>query len=201
MTATWTTVGLNLVATAMQTAGIDASVKYVSISTGCGTLGSSLSASNTYTGLSLTGTLPANLSSGQSLTITDGANSQVVTTSGSVLAGASTIPVNAFICLFNFVAGSAGVAPTPQATDVALYNEGIRVALLAAGAGAAAGETLAQGYMDGTQASGVYLAVGYFGGSTATSSAGTGTLMIADVQYWNHTINADSIMYQADAII
>ena len=51
------------------------------------------------------------------------------------------------------------------------------------------------------QPTAVYMLVGYFGGASATGTVGTGTLMIADTQYWNHTINSDSNMYQADATI
>ena len=201
MTAIWTTVGIDLVATALQSAGVDAAVKYVALSTGCGTLGAPLTVGAVYTSLPLTGTLPANLASGQSLVITDGTNSQTVVTNGAVSAGASSIPVIGFAASASCAASVTGVAPIPQSTDIALYNEGVRVAILASGAGAAAGESLISGYCDGTQPSGVYMLVGYFGGASATSSVGTGTLLVADNQYWNHTVNTDSNMYQADATI
>ena len=199
--AIWTTAGLNLVATAVQTTGADAAIKYVALSTGCGTLGTPLSLGTSYTSLSLTGTLPANLSAGQTLVITDGTNSQQVVTSSSASAGASAIAVTGFTATANFAASVTGIAPVPQPTDIALYNETVRARILANGAGALAGETLASGYCDGTQPTNIYVAVGYFGGSSATGSVGTGTLMIADNQYWNHTINTDTNMYQADAII
>lgn len=197
----WTTVGIDLVATALQSAGADAAIKYVALSTGCGTLGAPLIVGTVYTSLPLTGTLPANLASGQSLIITDGNNSQTVVTNGAVSAGVTSIPVIAFAASASFAASVAGVAPIPQASDIALYNESVRVAILANGAGAAAGETLASGYCDGTQPTNIYTMVGYFGGANATSSVGTGTLLIADNKYWNHTVNTDSNMYQADATV
>lgn len=199
--AVWTTVGRNLVANAVQSSSANAAITYIGLSTGCGTLSSGLSASSVYTSLSLNATLPANLSSSQSLTISDGTNAQVVTTSASVLAGATSIPVNGFTCLHTFAANTTGVSPTPVVGDVALYNESVRIPILANGAGAGAGESLSQGYADGTQATGVYTSVGYFGGSTATGSVGTGTLMIEASQFWNHTRNADSFMYQADSTV
>jgi hypothetical protein len=202
--AIWTTAGLNLVASAAQSSSANAAATYVGLSTGCGTLSVGLSLSVTYTSLSLDAALPVSLAAGQSLVITDGSNSQVVTCDGAQSAGASTLTVVSFLATATYSAHTTGVAPLPLAGDVALYNESVRVPVLAAGAGASAGESLISGYADGTQASGVYMMAGYFGGSSATSSTGTGTLMIADASdetYWNHTINADSNMYQADAVI
>ena len=199
--AIWTTVGIDLVATALQSAGVDAAIHYVALSTGCGTLGGSLTVGTVYTSLPLAATLPANLAGGLSLVLTDGTNSQTVVTNGAASAGASSIAVVAFAAAASFASGVTGVAPIPQSTDIALYNESVRVAILASGAGAAAGESLISGYCDGTQPSGVYMLVGYFGGASATASIGTGTLLIADNQYWNHTVNTDSNMYQADATV
>ena len=199
--AIWTTVGIDLVATALQSAGVDAAIHYVALSTGCGTLGGSLTVGTVYTSLPLTATLPANLAGGLSLVLTDGTNSQTVVTNGAASAGTSSIAVVAFAAAASFASGVTGVAPIPQSTDIALYNESVRVAILASGAGAAAGESLISGYCDGTQPSGVYMLVGYFGGASATASIGTGTLLIADNQYWNHTVNTDSNMYQADATV
>ena len=191
--AIWTTVGIDLVATALQSAGVDAAIHYVALSTGCGTLGGSLTVGTVYTSLPLTATLPANLAGGLSLVITDGTHSQTVVTNGATSAGASSIAVVAFAAAASFASGVTGVAPIPQSTDIALYIESVRVAILASGTGATAGESLISGYCDGTQPSGVYTLVGYFGGASATASIGTGTLLIADNQYWNHTVNTDSI--------
>jgi len=199
--ATWTTAGLNLVASAAQSSSADAAISYVGLSAGCGTLSVGLSISVTYTSLSLDAALPVSLAAGQSLVISDGANSQVVICDGVQTAGAFTLTVVSFLATATYTAHTTGAAPLPLATDVALYNESIRVVVLAAGAGSGAGESLISGYADGTQATGFYMMVGYFGGSSATSSIGTGTLVIEDVQVWNHTINADSNMYQADAVI
>ena len=189
--ALWTTVGRNLVASAVQsTAGVCA-ITYVGISLGCGTLSAGLTAGNTYTALPLDGTLAVALGSGQSLTITDGTNSQTVTTNGTSSIGAGSITVVSFTALNNYTAHVTGVCPTPLASDLALPGT----------AGAGAGESFSQGYFDGTQATGIYLMVGYFGGSSASSSVATGTLMGEDIQFWNHTVNADSNMYQADSVV
>jgi hypothetical protein len=200
-TAIWTTVGLNLVASAVQSAGANAAIAYVGLSTGCGTLASALTVGTVYTTLLLDAALPANLGGSQTLMLTDGVNTQTVTTNGPATAGATSIAVVSFAASASFAAHTTGVAPQPLASDSALYGESVRAAILANGAGSAAGETLASGYMDGTQPTGVYMLVGYFGGASATASVGTGTLLIADAQYWNHTLNADSNMYQVDAII
>lgn len=199
--AVWTTNGRNLVAGPVQSTSNVCQMAYVGISTGCGLLSAPLVAGNSYTALSLVGTLPASLANNQSLIITDGTNSQAVTTSAAIGAGASTITVNTFTAAYNFAASTTGVAPQPQATDISLYNESVRVATFAGAAGGAAGESLTSGYMDGTQATNIYLMVGYFGGPTATSSTGTGTLMVEDVQFWNHVLEKDSNMYLADSTV
>lgn len=197
----WTTNGLNLIATAVQTTGVDAAIKYVALSTGCGTLGATLTVGTNYTSLPLSGTLPANLAGGQSLLLSDGTNTQTVIANGAASAGASSIAVIPFTASATFAASVTGVAPIPQSSDISLYNESVREIILANGAGASAGETLASGYCDGTQPTNIYMLVGYFGGSSATGTIGTGTLMGAGVQYWNHTLNSDSNMYQGDATI
>ena len=196
----WTTAGLNLAAAS----GVIANAKYVGISTGCGTLSVGLSISVTYSSLSLTNPLPANLSSGQVLILTDGTNSQLVTCSGTQTAGVNVLNVVSFLATANYAASTTAIAPQPLAGDVTLYNEVLRVAVLAAGAGASAGESLISGYADGTQATGVYCMAGYFGGSSAGPGINTGTLMIEDAGaevYWRHTLNTDTNMYQADATI
>jgi len=134
--------------------------------------------------------------------VTDGTNSETVTTSGSVTGGTTpTIPINSWTPAHSYAAHTAGVCPTPAVTDSALYNETARVAITAASAGAGVGESLNAGYCDGTQATAVYLLVGFFGGSTASSSVTTGVLMGEDIVYWEHVLNADSNQYQADNTI
>ena len=198
----WTNVGRNLIASAVQSAGVNCAITYVAISPGCGTLAGAITTGTVYTSLTLDANVPVSLASGQSLTITDGINSETVTTSGAVTGGTTAIiPINSWTAAHSYAAHTSGVAPTPGVTDLALYNESARVAANVGTAGAAAGESLNSGYFDGTQATAIYLLVGYFGGSTATSTLGTGTLMGEDIQYWNHAVNADSNMYQADDIL
>lgn len=203
--AVWTNTGITLAATTLQTPGATAGIAWVDISQGCGTLSVALSSGGNYTALTMNAGIPVALGSGQSLTITDGVHTQTVTTSASVLANATSIPVNGFTPVANFAANTTGVAPTPAATDAALYNglrpPTVRVAANQGSAGANPGESLDSGFFDGTQATGIYMLVGYFGGPTATSVIGTGTLMIEDIQYWNHVVNNDSNMFQADSTI
>lgn len=198
---TWTNGGLNLVASAIQSAGPTVNITWVGISTGCGVLSAGLTSGVPVTSLPLVGTLPANLGASQSLTITDGTHTDTCTTNGAQTAGATSITVNSFSPAHSYTANVTGVAPTPAASDTALYNEGLRVAATVGTAGASAGESLNSGYFDGSQATAIYLMVGFFGGSTATSATGTGTLMIEDVGFWNHVLNADSNMFQADSTI
>ena len=197
----WTNNGLILIATALQSPGANVAPSYVGISPGCGTLSGAIASGVAITSLPLDATLPANLSSSQQLTVTDGTNSETVTTSGTVTAGATSIPINSWTPAHNYSAHVTGVCPTPLASDVALYNETQRVAVTAAAAGASAGESLLSTYYDGTQPTAVYLLVGYFGGASATSATGTGTLMAEDIQFWNHAQNQDTFMYQGDGTI
>lgn len=201
MTAVWTNTGIDLVATAIQTPSGNAAITYVAIGTGAGTLASGLTSGTAYTTLTLDAGIPVALASSQSLTITDGTNSQTVTTSASVAQGLTNIPVASFTASFTFAAHTTGVAPTPAVTDTALYNETARVAATAGSAGASPGESLNTGYFDGSQDTAFYMQVGFYGGSTATATLGTGTLMIEDVQVWNHTINVESNIYEADTVI
>lgn len=200
----WTIVGLNLVATAVQTPGANVAIAYVDIVPAAGTLASALTSGQAYTALPLDAGLPATLAAGAALTLTDGTNVQTLTVAvPGAPAGATSIPVTSFIASAAFAAHTTAVGPTPQGSDTALYNgtNAVRVAANPGFSGAAPGESLSAGYCDGTQPTALYLLVGFFGGNTATGTPGTGTLLIADVQYWNHTSNVDTNMYQADSII
>ena len=197
----WTNAGLTLAATALQTASGNAAIAYVGIGTGAGTLASAITSGAPLTSLTLDANVPVSLASGQSLTVTDGTNSETVTTSGAVTGGATNvILINSWTPVNNYAAHTSGVAPTPLATDTALYNEQTRLAANAGSAGANPGESLNAAYFDGTQASGFYMQVGFFSGA-ATSSVNTGTLVFEDIQVWNHTLNAESNIYQADSQI
>jgi hypothetical protein len=199
--AVWTNGGLTLLATAVQTPGANVAITYVAIGNGAGTLSGAVTAGVPITSLALDATLPANIAASASLTLTDGTNTETVTCNGGATAGANSIPINSWTPVHNYAAHVTAVTPTPLAADSALYNELVRVGATVGVAGASPGESLNSGYFDGTQATHVYLQVGYFGGSTATSGLGTGTLIAEDTQYWNHTLNADSSTYQLDNTI
>lgn len=200
--AVFNTAGLNLIATAVQTNGAQAGITFVGIGTGCGTLSAAVTSGVAQAALPLDVGLPAAVSSGQGLTVTDGTNSETVTVGAAGAAqGATSIPINSWTPAHSYAAHTTGVAPTPLAGDLKLYNETVRVAAQPGTSGANPGESLNSGYFDGTQGTAIYMQVGYFGGSTASASVNTGTLMMEDLQFWNHTLNADSATFQADSTI
>ena len=196
-----TNAGLILLASAQQTAGVNAALTYVAIGTGCGTLASALASGTPYTTLALDAGLPADLADNTALLLTDGTNTQAVTVNGAALTGATSITVDSFTPSANFAAHTTGVVPSPVASALTLFNETVRVGVSASVAGATAGESLTSGYFDGTQATAVYLEVGYFGGATASSALASGTLVGIDTAYWNHVVNVDTNMFQADSLI
>ena len=195
----WTNGGLTLAATALQTTSGNAAITYVGIGSGAGTLSVAITAGAPLTSLTLDAGVPVALTNGQSLTVTDGTNSETVTTSAGVGVGVATIPITSWTPVNAYAAHTSGVAPTPLITDTALYNELTRLAANSGSAGANPGESLNTGYFDGTQATAFYMQVGFFGGATATASVNTGTLIFEDIQVWSHTLNADSAMFQADS--
>ena len=200
-----TNAGLTLLATALQTSGAAAAITFVDIVPGCGTLATALNSGTPYTSLGLNAGLPVALSANANLTVTDGVNTLAVqVTAAGAAQNATSIPIVSVTPANNFAANTTSVALTPAATDIALYNgtaAGIRVSANQGVAGANPGESLNNGYFDGTQATAIYMSVGYFGGSTATATAGTGTLIAEDIQYWNHTLNADSASFQLDSTL
>jgi hypothetical protein len=202
MQTVFTNNGLILYATALQTPGAQVAVTYVSIGTGLGTLASQLTNGTSYTSLSLNAGLPIALVAGQSLTLIDAnSDSQTVTVAtGGAAQGATSIPVNSFTANATYATGS-GVVTTPAGSDAALNNETVRIAAPAGVNGATAGESLNSGYFGPSTPSGTYVEVGYWGGSTATSGLGTGTLLARDIQFWAHTLNQDSYTFQLDTTL
>jgi hypothetical protein len=201
--AVFTNAGLTLLATALQANDVQTAVTYVSVGLGAGTLSSGLTNGSPYTSLPLQIALAVNISNGQSLTLVNsGGNTQVITASGvGNVIGATSITVTSFNANATYAIGS-GVVNTPAASDLALQNEAVRLSASTGSAGSNPGESLNAGYFDPSSTStGIYLEVGYWGGSSATSTLGTGTLMARDVQYWNHTVNSDSASYQLDTTL
>jgi hypothetical protein len=196
--------GLNLWATAIQTPGANVAVTYVEISTGLGTLAVALTSGTAYTSITLAAGIPNSIANGQSLTLIDSTGDMQVVTATGNSPGDTAIGVTSFTANANYAVGS-GLTTTPAATDSQLYAEStaIRIAATPGVSGAAAGESLSTGYFDPTTATGVYLEVGYWGGSTATTTPGTGTLIVRDVisPFWNHTLNADSNSFQMDSVL
>jgi hypothetical protein len=194
--------GLNLLATALQTAGANTAITYVEVGTGLGTLSSALTSGTNYTSIILSVGIPVAIANGQSLTLIDSTgDTQVVTATGNSV-GDNNIGVSSFTANANYAIGS-GLVTTPAATDTQMNAEATayRIAATVGVAGASAGESLNTGYFDPTTPTAQYLEVSYWGGSTATSSAGTGTMMARDIQFWDHTNGADSASYQLDSVL
>lgn len=199
--ATFTNIGATLIATAWQTPGAQVAPTYAAIGGGCGTLASALSSGTAYTSLPLVTGLPATLSRGARLTLLDaGGDMATVTTSATVSAGATVIPITSFTPSVTFATGS-GVTTTPSATDTALFNESYRVAAVPGAAGAQPGESLNGGYFDSTAPTATYVEVGYFGGLTATATPGSGILLARDVGFWAHTVGSDSVTYTLESTL
>jgi hypothetical protein len=205
MTAVLTSVGATLWATSIQTNGAQTAVAYVSVGYGTGVLTAALNNSTMYSSIAITPSYTGTIANGQSLTLLDsGGDTQIVTSSAStaITSGVNiSIPVTSFTASAMFAIGS-GLVNTPAVTDTALQNEGTRVAATPGSPGAAAGESLNAGYFGPTAVpTGLYLEVGYYGGSTATSTLGTGTMIARDVQFWIHAYNADSAFLQLDSTL
>jgi hypothetical protein len=200
--AVFTNNGLNLLATALQTPGANAAVSYVEVSTGLGALSIALTSGNAYTSITLAAGIPNTIANGQSLTLIDSTgDTQVITGTGNS-PGDTVINVSSFNANANYATGS-GLCTTPAATDTQLYAEStaVRIAATPGVSGASAGESLNTGYFDPTTATGTYVEVGYWGGSTASATPGSGTLIARDVQFWNHTNGADSASFQLDTVL
>lgn len=196
---------LTLLATAMQTNGNSTAITYVSVGTGAGATTAAYNSGTPYTSVAITAAYTGTISSSQVMTLVDsGGDTQSVTcnsTTNITLGMPATIPVNSFTPTATFAIGS-GLVNTPTATDIAMQNETNRIAATAGSAGGSPGESLNPGYFDPSAVpTGLYLEVGYWSGAAATSSLGTGTLAAHDIQYWNHTVNADSAMYQLDTTL
>jgi hypothetical protein len=201
-TAQITSVGQTLLAGQLISSSSDTPLlSYVALGSGCGTLTNALTNGNTYTALQVTA-LPANVPAGASITVINGANTQVVTDSGSgALAGATVINVNSFIANNTYAIGS-GVVTTPIASDTKLFNETFRNVTSAGVIGGAAGEVLINLYIAPTDgATTTYLEVGYFGGGAVTASANTGVLVARAIYWFPHTVNVDSAMAQLDTTV
>lgn len=199
-TATITNNGLSLLAQALISSGANSVISYVAIGTGSGTLTTGLTSGTPTTSLATTA-LPAGLSIGQSLTLINDIHTAVVTVaSPGASLGATSIPIQSFTSSFSFPIGS-GVLTTPSVNDIGLQVETARVVVDAGVTGAQPGETLVSGYFDPSAATATYIEVGYFGGSTASGTLGSGTLVARDVMWWPHTIYVDSFTNQLDSTV
>jgi hypothetical protein len=202
MSGQWTDNGLELAAQAIQTPGTNAAITYIGVGTGCGTMAGNITAGTPLTSLTLNAGIPAALAGSTELSITDGTNVETVTVvSGGALINANPISINSWTPVNNYAANVTVVAPVPLGSDSSLYNETERAPVAAASAGATPGESLISSYFDGTQPTGVYYSVGYFGGATATATPGTGILMANDLNYWDHVQYSDTNMIQGDGTL
>lgn len=176
--------GLNLLRDGLIGAATDTQIHFVALGTGCGVLATGLTNGQTgITSLAMSAGIPNALGSGQSLTMMNGASSQVVTTSSTVSAGATSIPVTSFTANANYSASTTSVTPTPAAGDTTLHNETFRKAVTIQSA-PGAGQALTTLYLAPQDANSVIAELGWFAGASASGVAGSGAL-VAHVLY-NH---------------
>lgn len=188
--------GLNLLANGLMGTATDTQIHYVAVGTGCGVLSTGLTNGQTgITALAMASGIPHALTNGQSLTIINGTSSQVVTVNGTPSAGATSIPVTSFTANANYAASTTSVVPTPAATDTQLHNEQFRKAVTQQAAGGSPGQAVTTLYLAPQDANMVLAELGWFAGSSATSSANTGA-MIARTLYNHQHGNLESINIQ-----
>ncbi len=198
--ATYTTVGLNLIAGA-QIGGPSAQVTYVAIGTGTGTLSGGLTAGQAYTQLGVNA-LAAAVPGNQVLAIVYQTSIDFVTVAPSgAPQGATSLPIVSWTPAFSFPAGT-GLVNQPSLGDTQLQAEAYRTAVSAATPGSGAGETLISGYGDPTATpSGTYVEVGWFADPSPTPVTNSGTLIARAVIWWPHAQYADSQTFQMDGVI
>lgn len=179
--------GLNLLRDGLLGAVTDTQIHYVAVGTGCGTLATGFTNGQTgITALAMNAGIPQPLANGLSLTLMNGASSQVVTTSASVAVGATSIPVTSFTANAAYASGATSVAPTPAATDIELHNETFRKAVTIQSA-PGNGQALTTLYLAPLDANSVLAELGWFAGVTAGPSANSGVLIARTLYNHNHT--------------
>jgi hypothetical protein len=184
--------GLNLLRDGLIGAATDTQIHYVAIGTGCGVLATGLTNGQTgITALAMSAGIPFALGSGASLTLMNGASSQVITTSSSVSAGATSIPVTSFTANANYPATTSSVTPTPATSDTTLHNETFRKAVTVQSAGGAGVATTTL-FLSPQDAVSVIAELGWFAGVSATSTPGSGA-MVARVLYNHQHTNLESV--------
>lgn len=197
-TATITNAGLNLLAAGLQGSQLPA-ITFVALGTGAGSLSAGVNSGTPYTSLSVNA-LPAALNSGQSLTISYQNNTDTVTLSAPAAQNATSISINSWTPAYSFPSGSV-LVNTPSVNDTILQAEVLRIAQAAGVPGVNPGESLFTIYVSPTQSPGTtFCEVGWFGGSTASSAANSGTLIARGVGYWAHT-SSDSGNIQLDTTV
>ena len=201
-TATLTNAGLNQLAGALiGVTGLAANpaITWIALGTGAGLLATGLTNGTAYTTLSLQAGLPFAIANGQSLTVMNATNTQVITLAVAANPGDTTLTVTSFTANFSYPVNS-GVVNTPAATDTALQNEIFRKAISAGITGAAAGEVLITLYVAPTDSPGfTFLEVGWYGGN-ADSGTNDGVLMARALYWYVHTAT-DSANVQLDTTV
>ena len=184
--------GLNLLRDGLIGAATDTQIHYVALGAGCGVLATGLTNGQTsITALAMAVGIPFALGNGQSLTLMNGASSQVVTTSSTVSAGATSIPVTSFTANANYSVSTTRVTPTPAATDTTLHHETFRKAVTVQSAGSAGVGTTTL-YVAPQDDNAVIAEIGWFAGASATGATGSGA-MVARVLYNHNHTNLESL--------
>jgi hypothetical protein len=174
-------------------------VSYMAIGKGVGILSTALVNGNPYTSLAFSAGLTAAVANGESLTLStiDGAHTQVVTASATAAIGATSVSVTSFNANFAYPTG-AGLVSTPATAQTTLDTEISRAPLTSAVAGASAGEAIWTLFLASPTVNTQIFEVGLFGGSTASGTANSGTL-IARALYALDLTTLTSLQLQADS--
>lgn len=186
------TSGKNLLRDILRGAVADGQIHYVALGTAPTTLTNGLTSGNNYTSLAV-GALPFAIPSGTSLTLVNGATTQVITTSANAASNATSITVTSFTASATFPVGTA-VMQTPAVGQTTLDNEQFRKAITSTSAPAtgAAKNTVYIAPPEAISSSFVIQEIGWFAGSTTTSAANSGT-MIARVLYYRAKAATESV--------
>lgn len=148
---------------------------YLALGSGLANLNTGLTNGNTYTSLDVAGTLYANVTAGQSITLVYGIYSQTLTVSTNTSAGASSIPVNSFVANATYAGGLvASIISTPSASTTLLDHERLRIPFTLGTPGLATGEEDITYYFSPSQANNFIIAeLGWFVDNSGVANAGT----------------------------
>lgn len=193
---TITTVGKNMVRDALFAPVSDISINYVAFGSGLATTTSALNNGTAYTSIACTALAQA-VTAGEQITVENATNSQVWTVSGSgAAAGATSIPVTSQNANATYAIGAL-VASTPALAQTSLDNEQFRKAVTSQN-NATNAQLITTVYVNPNEGNGFsYAEVGWFAGSSASGTAGSG-IMMARLLYVPSTAKSNLVSIEVD---